>query len=79
MVCVQPLLVCRAREIEGLTWDKFDPKDGMGDRAAGEVRGAATNPNASMPHGRGSAPGARRGGVDHRLMDSFGLVIALGL
>jgi len=27
LVCVQPLLVCRAREGEGLTFDKSDPKD----------------------------------------------------
>ncbi len=27
LVCVQPLLVWRAREAEDLTWDKSDPKD----------------------------------------------------
>jgi transposase len=29
LVCVQPLLVRRAREAEDLTWDKSDPKDAM--------------------------------------------------
>lgn len=29
LVCVQPLLVWRAREAEDLTWDKSDPKDAM--------------------------------------------------
>jgi transposase len=29
MVCVQPLLVYRAREGEDLTWDKSDPKDAV--------------------------------------------------
>ena len=29
MVCVQGLLVWRAREGEDLTWDKSDPKDAM--------------------------------------------------
>jgi transposase len=28
-VCVQPLLVWRAREAEDLTWDKSDPKDAV--------------------------------------------------
>jgi hypothetical protein len=29
LVCVQPLLVWRAREGEDLTWDKSDPKDAV--------------------------------------------------
>ena len=29
LVCVQPLLVWRAREAEDLTWDKSDPKDAV--------------------------------------------------
>jgi transposase len=29
LVCVQPLLVYRARESEDLTWDKSDPKDAV--------------------------------------------------
>ena len=29
LVCVQPLLVCRAREGEDLTRDKSDPKDAV--------------------------------------------------
>jgi transposase len=29
LVCVQPLLVCRARESEDLTFDKSDPKDAV--------------------------------------------------
>lgn len=29
LVCVQSLLVWRAREQEDLTWDKSDPKDAM--------------------------------------------------
>ncbi len=29
LVCVQALLVWRAREQEDLTWDKSDPKDAM--------------------------------------------------
>jgi hypothetical protein len=28
-VCVQPLLACRAREGEDLTFDKSDPKDAV--------------------------------------------------
>jgi transposase len=39
LVCVQPLLVWRAREAEDLTWDKSDPKDAVViARLAGELR-----------------------------------------
>jgi transposase len=36
LVCVQPLLVYRAREGEDLTRDKSDPKGRGADRAAGQ-------------------------------------------
>jgi transposase len=39
LVCVQPLLVWRAREAEDLTWDKSDPKDAVViARLAGQLR-----------------------------------------
>jgi transposase len=39
LVCVQPLLVWRAREAEDLTWDKSDPKDAvLIARLAGQLR-----------------------------------------
>jgi hypothetical protein len=39
LVCVQPLLVWRAREGEDLTWDKSDPKDAvLIARLAGQLR-----------------------------------------
>jgi transposase len=35
LVCVQPLLVWRAREAEDLTWDNSDPKDAVINRPVG--------------------------------------------
>jgi transposase len=52
LVCVQPLLVYRAREGEDLTWDKPDPKDAViiARLAAG---GTVMSPGALMQWGPG--------------------------
>jgi len=54
LVCVQPLLVYRAREGEDLTRDKSDPKDAvLIARLAGELR--CYEPERPMRCGRGCA------------------------
>jgi hypothetical protein len=53
LVCVQPLLVWRAREAEDLTWDKSDPKDAVVIAPAGRAA-ALLRPGADrIRRGRG--------------------------
>ena len=60
LVCVQPLLVYRAREGEDLTFDKSDPKDAViiARLAAGCT---ATSPSGRMRCGRGCGTWAPAG------------------
>jgi transposase len=66
LVCVQPLLVWRAREAEDLTWDKSDPKDAMLiARLAAERRCYETGTHRCHL-GAASSPGCPPGRADHR-------------
>ena len=66
LVCVQPLLVCRAREGEDLTRDKSDPKDAvLIARLASELR-CYEPERAERGVGAAASPGGAPPPADHR-------------